>query len=159
MSELRRLVRQEIKARREFLVGTVLLPLEVRPYDATMVGAPTWTTSVEVSSTRVLEEVPVKAGSDGSRAYAALGATVLLRRNAQGRFEVVGPGDRVAAFQEVKEYDFGVPTPTTTQTVGFTTRREPFEFYQGSGPPNSLWNDGVTPFPKTTIVDPNGNPV
>lgn len=160
MTTVRRLIRQEIRARREYLVGTCLTNPEVKPFDASVGGAPTWVVTVEASLSRPLEDVPVKAyGVDGSRAYARLGAVVLLRRNAQGRFEAVAPGDRAAAFVEVKEYDFGDPTPTATETLGFTSRREPFEFYQGSGPPNSLWNDGVTPFPKVTVVDPNGDPV
>lgn len=159
---LQQLIRREILSRREFITGTVLRSPSLRPYDETGSASHVWTVDVEVGGQRPLFDVPAKAGSDGSRRYAQRGSTVLLRRNAQGRFEVVGPGDRAAAFIEVKEYDIGDPTPTATDTLGFSSRREPFEFYKGPTPGvpgTSFWNDGDNPFPKLTIIDPNGNPV
>lgn len=157
MSDTRNLIRQEIKAREQTIVGTALGNPEIVAFDASAAGggsgAPVWTIPVEISSNRVLLEVPVKANGAGSRAYARRNATVLLRRNAQGRFEVIGPGDRVAGVQVKKTYAFGAVVPTTTDSEGFVAQVEPFEFYQGAGPPNSLWGDLATPFPIVRIID------
>jgi hypothetical protein len=89
-----------------------------------------------------------------------LGGTVLLRRNAAGRYEVVGPGDRVNAFQTKKTYNFGNASVVATTTTGFSFRQETFSFYRNiANPGASFWNDSVTPFPKITTIDPAGNPV
>lgn len=156
MSGLRQIIRQEVQARTEFLVGTMLSSPEYKAFDNSL--GPRWTATVEIGGDHPLFDVPVKA-VNGSRAYASRGATVLLRRNAQGRYEVVAVGDRQSAFRTRKTYTFGNSTPISTTVVGFSVRLEPFEFYQGTGAPNSLWNDGVTPFPKETVIDANGNPV
>ena len=156
MSDLRRLIRQEIIARQEFIVGTMLTSPAYSAFDNST--HPVWSATVEIGGDHPLADVPVKT-VNGSRAYASRGATVLLRRNAQGRYEVIGPGDRRSNFKVRKTYTFGNTAPVTTVAVGFSSRVEPFEFYQGTGAPNSLWNDGVTPFPKVTIIDANGDPV
>lgn len=160
MSNLRRLIRQEVQSREQLIVGTTLADPFYNVFDtATNPPHPRWITDVNIGSNTPLFNVPVKAGANGSRSYAKLGSAVLLKRNAQGRFEVIGPGDRVAGFVIKKTYTFGNATAVTSATEGFTFRRETFEFYEGTGAPNSLWNDGVTPFPKTTIIDSFGNPI
>lgn len=156
MSSLRQLIRQEVQARQQFLPGTMLTSPEYTSFDNS--SNPVWTASVDIGGANPLGDVPVKS-VNGSRAYASRGAAVLLRRNAQGRYEVTGPGDRRQNLRRRKLYTFGNTTPTNTTDFGFDSRVEPFEFYQGTGAPNSLWNDGVTPFPKVTIIDANGDPV
>lgn len=153
---LRQVIRQEVKSRTEFIVGTMLSSPEYAAFDDSL--NPVWTATVEVGGDFPLSRVPVKS-VNGSRSYASRGATVLLRRNAQGRYEVVAPGDRRSSFRTRKKYTFGNSTPIESTVFGFSVRVEAFEFYQGTGAPNSLWNDGVTPFPKETIIDANGDPV
>lgn len=151
------LIRREIEARKD-LVGTVLKKRELVQFDGT--GATgVWVVDVDVGGNRVLRDVPVKAGSDGSRFYADINQTVLLRRNTQGRFDVIGPADRVAAQAVEKEYDLQAGTEVSSRSVGFTVNKVPFEFYQGGGVGASRWNDGVTPFPKVQILDGDGNEV
>ena len=159
MSDLRKLIRQEIINRREFMVGTILDTPEVKAFDGSGgTGGPRWVAPVTIGSNRHLKNVPIKA-VNGTRHYARRGSTVLLRRNVSSRFEVIGPGDRRAAVQIVKTYVPGNLTAQSTANIGFSFREETFEFYEGAGPPNSLWNDGSTPFPKVTIIDGDGNPV
>ena len=118
-----------------------------------------WAQTVEIGSNRMISNVPVKA-VNGRRSYANRGATVLLRRGAQGRYEVIGPGDRVSGAQIKKTYTFGVLAETSTVTIGFTTRAEVFDFYKTGGSPGpSRWNDGATPFPKVTLLDGAGTEV
>ena len=85
-----------------------------------------------------------------------------LSRNTQGRFDVIGPGDRVAAVAVVKTYAVGNPVATTTANQGLQAQRVAHDFYQGPTPPTpgtSLWNDGLTAYPLIRIVDGDGNPV
>jgi len=159
---LRRLFRSEIDAQAPFLVGTVLSKKIVRDFNPPN-NQPVAVVRVDIGKNRVLENVIVKGSSrrDG-RFYANLGQSVLLRRNGQGRFEVVAPGDRVMKDAVVNEYTFGVTTPDTTANQGFSTVREPFSFYRGDlpGTPNSgLWGAAGIGFPRVVVKDAQGNVV
>lgn len=157
MSQLTRIVRREIANRVE-VVGTVLRQRELRNFEAA--GSPVWACDVDVGSNRILVDVPIKGGSGGQRFFAELGTSVLLRREANGRFYVVGPADRSVAIATKKTYTLGTLTPDSTAQEGFQAVPVPFEFYEGTGPPSgSFWNDGVTPFPLTRILDAQGNPI
>lgn len=153
---VKRLIRREIEARSETIRGTVLSVRSLVDLDGA--GSATWVVDVDVGGGQVLRNVAVKAGAGGDRFYAGLGQPVLLARNTQGRFDVIGPGDRVAAVAVTKTYTLGNPTPASSANTGFAIERVPFEFYQGTGGA-SLWNDGTTPFPLVRIVDGDGNPV
>lgn len=128
---LKNLILREIRARKDFLVGTVVSSPVLRTFDASAFGAETWVVRVDVGGNRILDNVPVKA-VEGSRFYAQLGQSVLLRKNAQGRYDVVGPADRLATAAVAKQYDLNAGLLTATETRGFTFQREPFEFYGGS---------------------------
>lgn len=150
-------MRREVEARSEVLTGTVLSRMKMVDDDG--LGSATWVVDVFVGKLRVFRDVAVKAGAGGSRSYAALGQSVQLARNTQGRFDVIGPGDHVIAVGVLKKYTLGNTTPVSTTNVGFTTQVVPFEFYKGTAPPPTLWNDGVTPFPLVRILDGDLNPV
>jgi hypothetical protein len=87
--------------------------------------------SIAIGTERLLTDVPVKA-VNRSRFYAQLGASVLLKRNAQGRFDCVGPADRLHTPAVKKSYNLNTQAVTDTVTVGFTLHRAPFNYYQGA---------------------------
>ena len=152
-------MRRELKARTETLVGTVLSIRRLEDLDGQ--GTATWVVDVDVGEEETLRSVGVKAGASGERFYAGLGMTVKLGRNTLGRFEVIGPGDRVNAIAVVKKYRLGIDAPTATANVGLRSERVAYEFYKGTNPPiaPSRWNDGQTSYPLVRIVDGDGNPV
>jgi hypothetical protein len=157
---LKRLIRREVDARAQLAIGTVISRLKL--YDDDGLGSATWVCDVAVGKLRPLRDVQVKAGADGSRFYASLGHTVQLARNTQGRFDVVGPGDRLATIAKVKKYKLGDSTPVSTSNLGLTVEVLPFEYLKGptpGTPGTSLWGDGVTPLKTVRVVDGDGNPV
>jgi len=152
-------MRDEVKARSETILGTCLTDPALKKLDGTK---PVWVCDVDVGAVEPVRDALVKGGSDGERFYAHVGMAVKLSRNTQGRFDVIGPSDRVAGEATVKTYTLASPTPVATTTVGLQTQRVAFEFYEGptSGTPGtSLWNDGVNPFPLVRVVDQDGFPV
>ncbi len=133
MSREKELIRREFLSRKELLVGTVVGERRPDRFDGTAPGAGVmWVCDVEIGSNNPLLNVPIKAGADGGRFFSGLGQTVLLRRNLLGRYQVVGPGDRVAGQMEIIEYG-AVSKDVVVQTQqGFAQVIDPFEFYQGS---------------------------
>lgn len=159
---LKRLMRREIAARSETKTGTVLSVRKLLDMDAQ--GSATWVVDVDIGAGQVLRNVAVKAGSDGERFYAGLGMSVKLARNTAGRFDAIGPGDRVGAIATVKTYTLGVDAPTASANVGLTAERVAYEFYQGltpGTPGTSYYNDGDPghSYPLVRIVDGDGVPV
>jgi len=129
VSSLKDLFRQERRAHREFLLGTVVSRPALVLFDGTNAM---WVVDVDVGSARLMRDVPVKGVAQGGRFYADIGQTVLLRRNAQGRFDVVSSGDRKAGVAVVKDFDLTVQASTGTSALGFTVIERPFDFYQGN---------------------------
>lgn len=153
-------MRREIGARSEHITGTVLSVRRLEDLDAA--NSATWVVDVDIGAGEVLRSVGIKAGAGGERFYAGLGMTVKLARNTQGRFDVIGPGDRVNSIAVVKTYQLGIDIPTATANEGLTSERVAFEHYKGltpGTPGTSLWNDGSTSFPLIRIVDGDGIPV
>jgi hypothetical protein len=128
VSAIKDIFRRERRAHSEFMIGTSLKDPELVLYDAV---APVWTIDVDVGGRRILKDVPVKAVASGGRFYAGLGQTVLLKRNAQGRFDVVGSADRKAGVAVVKSYDIESQLVTATGSAGFAVVPQPFDFYMG----------------------------
>jgi hypothetical protein len=157
---LKQLIKRETDFRREFLTGTVLTPLRALQFDQTGGGSPVWVASIEIGSNRPLIDVVVLASNDGTRRYAKVGKTVMLRMNTMGRYDAIGPADRVASTASVKTYNVGIATAVTAADFGYTFERVPFEWYANSGNPGeSRWNDTFSTFPLTRVVDADGNPV
>ena len=157
---LKRLMRREIGARSETKTGTVLSIRRLEDLDGQ--SSATWVVDVDVGSSEPLRSVGVKAGANGERFYAGLGMTVKLGRNTSGRFEVIGPGDRVNAIASIKTYRLGIDAPTASANVGLRSERVAYEFYKGptpGTPGTSRWNDGQTAYPLVRIVDGDGDPV
>lgn len=146
MSEdAKRFIRREIIARRETLIGTVVSDQILVAYDTTPAGAQTWVVDVDVGSNRILRDVMVKAGTRG-RFYAQRGQTVSLRRNAQGRFDVIGPADRTVAGREVRTYDLNAAVQVGSTASGFQVVVRAFEFFAGArsmkGAPSVVFDAG-----------------
>ena len=155
---LKKLSRREIRAQNDSLIGTIIKAPNVIIFDANDAGC--WVVDVEIGSNQYLKDVPVKAIEN--RFYAQLGQIVSLRRNAQGRFEVVGPGDRVTSPMVIKEYNIGVTSAVSSTDYGFGYDRVPFSYYatlDGGAPLGVVFGDGSTPFNYVRIVDAQGSPV
>lgn len=157
---LRRLVRQEIISRQQYIMGKVLSVRERRDFDAGT--SPVWVADIDVGGERVMRNVLIKT-NNGTVRYAELGQTVMVDLGAKGRATVMGPGDRVVGTTEVKDYviETGVDAGSGVD-FGFSHARRPYDFYQGptpGTPGTSLWSDGVNGYPKIAILDPLGNEV
>ena len=148
---LKSLIRREVNRQKESKIGTVLSNVHLTDFDAQ--GSGVWVVDVEIGSNHYLRNVPVKAIH--SRFFAQLGQVVSLRRNAQGRWEVTGPGDRLSVAKGVKTYDLTTRAQQSASVQGWISDRKPFEYYQtlsGGAPLGVLWADTVTPFNLVAIV-------
>lgn len=103
-----------------------------------------WVIRCDGGFTEILENVIVQSATGtGGRAYAANGSSVLIRRNAGGRWLCVGPADRTVSTGETQYFDEAAESAgAAVPDVGFTSFRAPFEYFAD----NLVWNDGVTPF-------------
>ncbi len=166
-NHLNRFAQRERRAHRELISGTIISDPVVIDFDGN--GSGVWRARVDVGQNNFIE-VPIK--SQRGRNYAQLGQTVSLRRNAGGRFEVVGPGDRLAGEVEEQTYDLGTGTSTSTINIGFRFQRVPlredladpigsfaYNTLTGVGPTGVIFGDGVTPLNLVRTLDAQGNPV
>ena len=132
MSRDKELIRREFLSRKELLVGTVIGEQRAARFDGTAPGAGVmWVCDVEIGSNNPLFNVPVKAGAHGGRFFAGLGQTVVLRRSLTGRYQVIGPGDRVSTQMEIIEYNAVAKDVAVQTQLGFQQVVDPFEVYQG----------------------------
>lgn len=151
-SLLKRLIRREVDGNRELIVGRVLSDPRLTDFDS--LGGGRWVVDVEIGGANYLRNVPVKALGE-NRFYAQLGQTVSLRRNAQGRFEVVGPGDRLSQPLRTIEYDLATGVGGAPVTSGFVFERVAFSYYATAdltAPLDVLWADGVTAFNLVRVI-------
>jgi hypothetical protein len=128
---IRELVRDEIIAREQTMVGTVVRQRKLVEFDGSVGGARCWVVDVDIGAARLVKDVPVKGGSGLRRTYADVGQTVVLRRNALGRLDIVGPGDRVMGTRKIMGYDIATGASAQQPDEGYTTQIEPYDFYQG----------------------------
>ncbi len=158
MSSLKNLIRREVDRQKEVKIGTVISEPRISDFDGN--GSGVWVVDLYLGDEDYLRNVPVKAVR--SRFYAQLGQTVAARKSAQGRYEVVGPGNRVMGTRKDKTYDLETRNQQSSANTGFSSERVPFSHYEtldGGAPLGVLWADGVTPFNLVRIVDGDGNPV
>ena len=128
---LKQAIRREIQARTETLVGTVVSNQALIAYDASVSGGETWVVDVDIGSNRILKDVPIKAGTRG-RFFAQLGQSVALRRNLLGRFDIVGPADRVRSGGVLTTYNPNAGAAGAAAQTGFQAVLRPLEWYQGA---------------------------
>jgi hypothetical protein len=151
MSNLKRLIRREVDRQKEVKIGTVLNEMHLQDFDGG--GSGVWVSHVSIGSDEYLRDVPVKA--QHSRFYAQIGQTVALRKSAQGRWEIVGPGDRAMGIMVSKTYTLATGALQTTENIGFYSNPVPFDYYATadlSAPLDVLWADTVTPFGLIQII-------
>lgn len=161
MSDLKRLINREIRGARERIRGRVVTDPSFKSFDPSGVAflMPVVDVAIE-GGDRLLRDVPVKINGPKARFYSRLDAPVFLEKDAQGRYQVVAPADRVTQQGSFLELDEDTDVVTPSGNIGFTTVTQPFEFYEGTGiPGGSLWNDGVRGFPERTNLDKDGNEV
>lgn len=156
MSETKRLIRREIRARKELIVGTVLTRRVIRAFSPSAT-APVWVVDVDIGGNNVLQNVPIKSGGDGSRFYADQGQTVLLRRNALGRWQVIGPGETKIGQLTVETFDPNTAVSGGTAAQGFTVVTEPLHYLKG---PQAMKGGDVVTFAAAggTITRADGGP-
>lgn len=156
---LQRLIKRESDSRRP-LVGTVIKKPFLISFDAA--SSPVWAVDVDIGANRRLRNVPVK-NFGGSIRYADLNSAVKLENTLLGRFEVVGPAERVIGALQTQVYNLETQVPEGAATnQGFTVRQEEFDYFEtldGASASGTLWSNGVTPFEVFTLLDGDGNPV
>lgn len=130
MSDIQRLIRREVDSRDPIRIVTVIGDRRMKnmsPLDT----APVWVTDVEFGESKPMRNIPIKS-INGSMFYAERGQSVQVRKSTLGRWQIIGPGDRITAFKVTKTYDLTAQTVETTTTSGFTFQDVPAEFYQGA---------------------------
>ncbi len=130
---MKALINREINARRERIRGVIVSNPIQRNFDPSGARFLGWVVDVDIGRDRLLRNVPVKINGPKARFYAKLGSPVFLEKDAQGRYQVVAPADRVPVGGGLLIIDEET-LAETTGTVGFTITREPFEFYKGTTP-------------------------
>jgi hypothetical protein len=131
MRDLKELVVREIRGRRERIRGVIVAAPRQAFFDPAGTASLTWVVDVDVGSNELLRDVPVKINGPQARMYARLGMPVYLDKDAQGRYQVVAPADRVPRQGSVQELDEDAGSTASAGQTGFTFVREPFSFYGG----------------------------
>lgn len=160
MSDLKQLITREIKAAKEQLRGRIMSDPVQKNFNVVGMESLTWVCDVDVGGDRILRDVPVKINGPKARFYSRRDSPVFLEKDAQGRWQILGPADRIRRQGNIclLDEDDGIVTPSGN--IGFELVVRPFEFYEGTGiPGGGLWNDGVNGFPKLSILDQDGNEV
>lgn len=146
MSANKQFVRREIIARERDFVALVISQPRLIDFDQTVDGAPIWSCDLDIGGNRVVKNVPIKPNGAGSRFYAQLNQTVLVRRTALGRLFVISPGDRVLGPRNTTSYSLETGDQVTAGTESFTREFFPFEFYMG---PTAMKGNPVVTFAQT----------
>lgn len=145
MSE-KRLIRREIQAIRQTIRGRVIGDPYQLAFDLSGSNFPVYVApGVDVGGNRILERVPIKINGPQARLYARNGAPVFLEKDAQGRYQIVGPADRAPQQGNLITVDEDValqPATTVVDGAGFSTERQPFLFYKGTTP-ESFFDPGA----------------
>lgn len=128
---LKAIIRREILARHQTMVGTVVSDQSLIEFDASASGSESWVVDVDIGSNRIIRDVVIKAGTRG-RFFAQRGQTVSLHRNSLGRFDIVGPADKLTGVANLNTYDINANTLTASSLTGFVTVFRPYEYYQGA---------------------------
>lgn len=155
----KRLIAREVAAAGDKLRGVVVSDPEQKLFRPAQTDAFTWIVNVDIGGNRLLRDVPVKVYGQKARSYAKLNQPVFLERDARGRYQVIGPSDRVPRQGNVTLLDEDDRTTSSGGLVGYTVTREVFEYYKGNLPTagTGLW--GTKGFPKITVRDKDGNVV
>lgn len=159
MSDLKNLINREVDRKQERIRATVLTEPELKNFDFIGAQFPTWVANVDIGADQVIRDVPIKIDGPKARFYARVGSPVWLQKDAQGRYQIVGPADRVKTQAGVTEINEDTGVATSVGNQGVTSTREVYDFYKGGGVGSSFWNDGVHGYPAVTVRDADGNEI
>ena len=160
MSDLKQLITREQKALKDQIRGRIMSSPVQKNFDLIGIQFLQWVSDVDVGGDLLLRDVPIKINGPKARFYARRNSPVFLQKDAQGRYQIIGPADRSQEQGNLIEVDEDTGIAAAPIDIGFTLRIEAFEFYEGTGiPGGSLWNDGVHGFPAVTKLDADGNEV
>jgi hypothetical protein len=158
MSSRQDLIGREIKAARTVRRGTIVSDPVRKFFDPAGAESFTWVSDVDIGDDVIMRNVPIKINGSRARGYARLGLPVEIQRNAQGRWQIIGPADRATAQASITELDETTDTTTAAGETGILIIREEFAWYANIGNPGeSRWNNGNDGFPKIRILDGDGN--
>lgn len=136
---VRKIIARELRARRPIIMGKVISQRYRLEFQAGKY--PVWAADVDVGGGRILRNVPIKGGTDGSVRYADRGQTVSLNRNSLGRFDIIGPGDKRIGITIVKDYIVTGADAGTGVDFGFVSAAQPYSFYRGPASPAMGYGD------------------
>lgn len=161
--DLKQLITREIKSVKEQIRGRMMTDPVQKEFDVVGMSELTWVADVDVGDDdQLLRDVPIKINGPKARFYARRDSPVFLEKNEQGRYQIIGPADRIRQQGSLCILDEDTEITTPSGDIGFTLVTQAFEFYQGPTPPTpgtSFWNDGVHGFPEITKLDSDGNEV
>jgi len=153
-SVTQKLIARDIAQRRESRRGTVLTEPKLLNYDTAAIDRTVYVVDVDIGGNKPVRNVPVQSSSGlGGRAYARQGKGVEIRRNAGGRWLVVGASDRIKNTATVQLLDETTELATSGPSEGVTFGRRAFDFYSE----NLAW--GVAGFGNDVILDAQDNEV
>ncbi|MEE9128385.1 MAG: hypothetical protein V3T84_00060 [Phycisphaerales bacterium] len=158
--DLKQLIAREQNAIQQQIRGRVMSDPVQKNFDVIGLAEFTWVVDVDIGSDKLLRDVPVKINGPKARFYARVDQSVFLEKDAQGRYQVIRPADRVRQQGRIcfLDEDDGIVSPTVP--LGFDLIVRPYEFYKGNGlPGGSFYNDGVHGYPEITKLDQDGNEV
>ena len=156
MSDIQRLIKREISNREPVRIVTVIgdrRMINMAAPTGQDPAAPMWVTDVEFGADKPMRNVPIKS-INGNMFYAQRGQTVQLRRSTFGRWQIVGPGDRLNTVTTTKTYKLSTEVETASVDTGFTFAIRPFEFYMG---PQSMRGNPSVTFTSITITRVGGS--
>jgi len=149
-----KLVSRDIRSQQEFRRGTVLTDAKRVNFDTSGITSTVYVVDVDIDGDRPIRDVIVKSTSGiGGRAYARVGLPVEIQRNMGGRWFATGASDRVRSVGAVQLLDLVTETFGTSENIGFTSRRRPYNYYST----NLAY--GVRGYGSAEIVDGDGNEV
>jgi len=120
----------------------------------------TWVVDVDTGANRILKRVPIKANNRG-RGYARRCSPVFLERDARGRWQVIGPGDRVpqSGTKTLLNRATGATTPIA-DGVGFVVAPVDYlDHWQENLGGFSRFELQTHDYPGVKVIDPDGNEV
>jgi hypothetical protein len=150
---------RQIRVSDEKKRGTMVTNPRKMNVNVTADDSPCFVGRVNTGGRKILRNIVVKANG-GSRAYARKGLPVMLQKNAQGRWEVIGPSDRIISPALVSEVDLELGTVVSQPDEGFSLAQRPFSHFRGGLTSQStpagegLW--GANTFSSSIVVDGSG---
>ncbi len=131
---VKRLISREIRAVKQTLRGRVISEPKQVSIDPGGSLYYSWVVDVDCGGDQILRDVLVKLSGGKGRFYAKPGSPVFLEKDAQGRYQIVGPGDRSPSQSNLLLLDESAGTVSDAGSLGFSYIKRPFIYYKGTTP-------------------------